>query len=130
MKSSLAHSKSTARYGLGILVILCAIASAPLLSSAHSPSASVRVVNNSGWEIRHLYLSPVGRDDWGPDQLNDGVISPGGEFTVSNISCSEGSTIKVISEDADGCFLSQVVACSESAVWTITNNATPNCGSE
>ena len=130
MKSFLAHSRSTTRYGLGILAVFCVFASATLLSSARSPSPSIRVVNNSGWEIRHLFLSPVSQDNWGPDQLNNGVISPGGEFTISNVSCSEGSSIKVISEDADGCFLSQIVACSEGAVWTITSNATPNCGSE
>ncbi|MGB7925743.1 MAG: hypothetical protein WCF57_21070, partial [Pyrinomonadaceae bacterium] len=84
-------------------------------------------VNNSGWEIRYLYLSPADSDNWGADQMNGSTLSSGGSFTISNVSCS-GSEIKVVSEDMDGCFISKVVACTEGAVWTITNDARPNCG--
>jgi hypothetical protein len=100
----------------------------PLLSMAHAPSTAITIVNNSSHEIRHLYLSPPDQNNWGSDQLVNSVISPnGGSFTISNVSCS-GSSIKVIAEDQDGCFVYQVVTCSENVTWTIASNATRDCG--
>ena len=36
--------------------------------------------------------------------------------------------IRVIAEDEDGCFLSIVVNCDDSATWTITNGSARDCG--
>lgn len=126
MKSLLAilNSKTTRRLAI-LVAVFCALVAMPLLSGAQT-QASVTIVNNSNWEIRHLYLSPVNSDNWGADQLNELVIRPGDSFTL-NISCDQ-SQIKVISEDQDGCFLSNTVACNGNSVWTITSAATPNCG--
>jgi len=100
----------------------------PLLSKAYAPSTAITIVNNSSREIRHVYLSPPDQNNWGADQLVNSVISPnGGSFTISNVSCG-GSSIKVIAEDQDGCFLYQVVTCSESVSWTIASGATRDCG--
>jgi hypothetical protein len=42
--------------------------------------------NNSGAvDICELYLSPVGTDSWGPDQLKGQKIAAGGKFTLTNI---------------------------------------------
>ena len=100
----------------------------PLLSQAYAPSTAITVVNNSSREIRHVFLSAPDQNNWGPDQLVNSVISAnGGSFTISNVSCG-GPSIKVIAEDQDGCFSYQVVSCSESATWTITNDTTRDCG--
>jgi hypothetical protein len=114
-------------FRLAMLVALLAVlgAAAPLLSGAQSQTA-VQIVNNSRWEVRHLYLSPVDNDNWGPDQLSEMVIAPGQSYTL-NVSCNQAE-VKLISEDQDGCFLSQTVACTGNAVWTITNDLVPNCG--
>lgn len=104
--------------------ILGALLSLPLLSSASAPVSSLAIVNNSNWVISNIFLSPVDRDDWGPDQLEGSVINPGGSHTL-NLSC-EG-TIKVITEDSNGCFLTQVVDCAGGS-WTISNDASPDCG--
>jgi hypothetical protein len=102
---------------------------APSLSNAHvSSTSTITIVNNSGREIRHVYLSAPDQNNWGSDQLVNSVISPnGGSFTISDASCS-GSTIKVIAEDSEGCFSYQVVSCSEGASWTITNDTARDCG--
>jgi len=101
---------------------------APLLSNARVASTSIAITNNSGREIRHLYLSAPDQNNWGSDQLVGSVISPnGGSFTISNVNCG-GATIKVIAEDSEGCFSYQVVSCSESASWTITNDTARDCG--
>ena len=101
---------------------------APLLSNAHVPSSSITIVNNSGREIRHVYLSAPDQNNWGSDQLVNSVIAPnGGSVTLSDVSCG-GASIKVIAEDQEGCFSYQVVSCSESVTWTITNDSARDCG--
>ena len=114
------------------LVLLSVIAGVmvcgPLVSRAHAPTASITIVNNSNREIRHVFLSPPDQNNWGPDQLVNSVIpANGGSVTISNASCG-GPTIKVIAEDHEGCFVYQVVSCSESSTWTITNEAARDCG--
>ena len=100
----------------------------PLLSKAHAPTTAITIVNNSSREIRHLYLSPPDQNNWGSDQLVNSVIPPnGGSFTISDANCG-GASIKVIAEDQEGCFIYKVVACSESAGWTITNEDSRDCG--
>ena len=117
---------STSLVVLGIFIGMMVFG--PLLSRAYAPSTAITIVNNSSREIRHVYLSPPDQNNWGSDQLVNSVIPPnGGSFTISNVSCG-GSSIKVIAEDQDGCFLYQVVTCSESVSWTIASGATRDCG--
>lgn len=122
--------KAQASFALRLLFV-CAVAVAlvalPLLSNAKPVGASLTIVNNSSLDINNVYLSPADHDEWGANQLNNTVIHPGGSYTLSDLSCSQG-TIKVIAEDQNGCFLSQVVSCTASSTWTITNDANPNCG--
>lgn len=130
MKSPFAKSKPHAnRIFVILLTVMGILATVPFLSGAHtSPTTSITVVNNSSREIRHVYLSASNQDNWGPDQLGGSMIgSGGGSYTLTNVACSEAD-IKVITEDLNGCFLYQVVSCGQSATWTITNDATPDCG--
>ena len=113
-------------YRLAILSLsLFALAA---LSSARTPMAtSVNVVNNSSREIRAVYLSHVNADDWTGNQLNNGaVIAAGQSYNLSNVACDQ-QQVKVIAEDQDGCFLSTVVSCGDSATWTITNDTARDC---
>lgn len=42
--------------------------------------------NNAGAvDICQLFLSPVGTENWGPDQLQGNTIPAGGKFTLNNI---------------------------------------------
>lgn len=99
----------------------------PLLSRAYAPSTAITIVNNSSREIRHVYLAPPDQNNWGSDQLGSSVIAANGGSVTINANC-DGVGIKVIAEDHEGCFFYEVVTCSESATWTITNSATPDCG--
>ena len=116
---------SLAVLGVFIGMMVCG----PFLSQAHAPTTpAITIVNNSGREIRHVYLSAPDQDNWGSDQLVNSVISPnGGSFTISDANCG-GASIKVIAEDQEGCFSYQVVACSGSISWTITNDTSRDCG--
>ncbi|MGB7921642.1 MAG: hypothetical protein WCF57_00220, partial [Pyrinomonadaceae bacterium] len=63
MKNPLATSKLAVARLATFVLMLSAFAAMPLLSRAHQPqAASITVVNNSGWEIRYLYLSPADSD--------------------------------------------------------------------
>lgn len=130
MKSHFAEPKNnTKRRFAFVLTVIGILATVPLLSGAPpQATTNITVVNNSSREIRHIYLSPTTQDNWGPDQLGGSLLgSGGGSYTLSNVACSQ-TNIKVITEDQNGCFLYQVVTCGQSSTWTITNDATPDCG--
>ena len=97
------------------------------LSSARTATTSLNIVNNSNKEIRNVYLSHVNLDDWGSNQLGDAIISPGQSFALNNAACDQ-QQVKVVAEDQDGCFLSTVISCGDSASWTITNDSARDCG--
>jgi len=104
---------------------LCTLAALTPRSSA-TTSLTISIVNNGGVEIRHLYLSPADNDNWGADQLNQTAISPGAS---RNLEVSwDQSTVKLVAEDQDGCFLNTTVAATGSPVWTITSDTARDCG--
>ena len=91
-------------------------------------ATSVNIVNTSNKEIRNVYLSHVNADDWSANQLANGATIPSGQsYSLSNVAC-DSQQVKVIAEDADGCFVSTVVSCGDSATWTITNDTSRDCG--
>ena len=110
-----------------ICVALITFGSLPLLSRARTVSTSVNIVNNSSREIRNVYLSHVNSDDWGGNQLGNATIAAGQSSTLNNLACDQ-QQVKVIAEDQDGCFLSTVVNCGDSATWTITTDTARDCG--
>lgn len=107
-----------------ILVVMLS-ALTPLYATTPS-SLTITVVNNSSREIRRFYLSPADNDNWGPDQLNESAISPGVTRTL-NVSWDQ-STVKLVAEDQDGCFMSTTVQATGNPVWTITSDTARNCG--
>ena len=110
-----------------ILVALLALAAMPLMSSARTVATSVNIVNNSSREIINVYLSHVNTNDWSGNQLGNATVPAGQSFTLNNVACDQ-QQVRVIAEDADGCFLSTVVTCGDSATWTVTNSSARDCG--
>jgi len=109
-----------------VLMLVVMLGTLTPLSATTAPPLTVKVVNNSSREIRRLFLSPVDNDNWGPDQLNQSSISPG---TTRNLNVSwDQSTVKLVAEDQDGCFLSTTVDATGTPVWTITSDTTRDCG--
>ena len=114
-------------WSVALLIILGILATVTASRVARASLSSITVVNSStSLEIRHLYLSPVDQDNWGPDQLGNSTIATGGSFALNGVTCSD--TIKVIAEDQNGCFLYKTVSCADDLTWTIGNDATPDCG--
>jgi hypothetical protein len=128
MKSRMIKSERAVNRLPLLLIVIGILAAVPWLSGAWAQGTiNITIVNNSRWEIRRVYLAAGDPNNWGPDQLNGSVISPGSSFTLSNVSC-DGASIRVITEDQNGCFLYDNVSCGGNATWTITNDATPDCG--
>jgi len=123
-KRNAANKRGTMTISLAVLFVLALF---PLASIGRAPATSLNIVNNSTRTIRNVYLSHVGSDDWGSNQLGNSVISPSQSFQLSNISC-DSQQIQVIAEDEDGCFLSTPVTCEQSSSWTVTNDTARDCG--
>ncbi len=113
-----------------ILIICVALFALAALSVARTPATttSVNIVNNSSRAIRNVYLSHVNVDDWGDNQLGENsTIAPGQSVNLANVACDQGQ-VKVIGEDQDGCFVSTVTTCGNSATWTLTDDTARDCG--
>ncbi len=112
-----------------MLVILLVLAAIPAAAAAKK-KATIKVVNQSKWEIHHLYLSSTTDKHWGPDQLGDAVIdAKGGTFKLTNIDCDDYD-IKVVDEDGDECVVEAVNLCGDDTVWKITDKILLACENE
>ena len=115
------------------LLLIIAFAMTALFGIAALPRAeghsgiSITLTNSSHREIYHVYLAPGDPNNWGPDKLNGSTISPGASHVLSDVACS-GSTIRVIAEDQNGCFVYNNASCDSNQNWEITDNTTPDCG--
>ena len=125
---NLRNALLNSRIWLYSLVLVAAVSALFALTSPSTATKSlltIRVVNNSNWEIRHLYLSPADNNNWGDDQLNEAISSG----ATRNLEVSwDQSTVKLVAEDQDGCFLNTTVETTGSPVWTITTDTVRNCG--
>ena len=110
---------------LMLVALLVGMATMTVRTGASTPLSAITITNNSQHEIRAIYLAHAGSDDWGDNQLGGAVISPGGTYTLSFT--WDQSTVKIVAEDKDGCFISTTVETS-STDWTITNESARNCG--
>lgn len=116
------------RWVISTVVVLAVLVSMTLLATARArPAMTITISNNSQLLIRNLYLAPGNPDDWGPNQLGESGIAAGASVTLSNVSC-EGSSVRVIAEDQNGCFIYQSVSCGDTGAWTITGSETADCG--
>ena len=88
--------------------------------------ATIKVINQSKWEIHHLYLSSTTEKEWGPDQLGDETIAKGETFTLTKIDCDDYD-IKVVDEDGDECVVEEVNLCGDDTVWKITDKILLKC---
>ena len=110
-----------------VVFAMSSLAAVAANRASRTPSFNITIANNTSLEIRHVYLAHSDQDDWSADQLNASSILAGRSTTLSNISWDQPN-IKVIAEDQNGCFFYQTLACEENSTWTISNNATPDCG--
>ena len=104
-----------------VVLLLCAFA-----TPAFAKKATVKVINQSKWEIHHLFLSSSSDEEWGPDQLGEDVLAKGDSFTITSIPCDEYD-IKVVDEDGDECIIEAVDLCRDNSFWKITDKDLLEC---
>lgn len=104
-----------------VAIVVCALA-----APAFAERATVKVINQSKWEIHHLFLSSASDEEWGPDQLEDEILTKGDQITLTNIPCDEYD-IKVVDEDGDECIIEAVSLCKDNSFWKITDKDLLEC---
>jgi hypothetical protein len=112
--------KKTLQLTLSTLV-LCA-----LTAPAFARTATVKIINQSKWEIHHIYLSSSDDEEWGSDQLEDEILAKGESLTLSDIDC-DLYDIKVVDEDGDECVIEKVDLCGDHSYWKITDKELLKC---
>jgi hypothetical protein len=108
---------------LSLAVLLLCSLTTPMFAAR---KATVKIINQSKWEIHHIYLSSTEEQEWGPDQLEDDVLSKGQSLTLTNIPC-DLYDIQVVDEDGDECVIEEVDLCGDHSYWKITDKALLEC---
>jgi hypothetical protein len=88
--------------------------------------ATVKIINQSKWEIHNVFLSSTADDRWGPDQLEDEILAKGDSLTLTNIAC-DTYDIKIVDEDGDECIIEEVELCDDDSYWKITDKDLLEC---
>ena len=68
---------------------------------AYAGDMTLKVTNNTGYDIYHLYVSEAASDEWGDDVLDVDVLEDGDVVKV-NISGYSSPKFDVQAEDEDG----------------------------
>lgn len=105
-------------------VLLAVVASLSFASVAQAETVTVQ--NGSSFAIFQFFLSPMDADEWGPDQLRDGVIESGGAFELSGIGCDDYD-VKLVDEDGDVCIVAAPDICGEDQTWIIEDDGLLAC---
>jgi hypothetical protein len=109
---------------LSTAAVLSLLLAAPLIAAPKH--ATVKVINQSKWEIHHLYLSSSTDNEWGEDQLGEEVLAKGDSITLTDIEC-DTYDIKVVDEDGDECIIEEADLCRDNSYWKITDKDLLEC---
>ncbi|HEX8169481.1 MAG TPA: hypothetical protein VF824_02950 [Thermoanaerobaculia bacterium] len=107
-----------------VALLVLAVLTLPVLAAQRH--ATVKIINQSKWEIHHLYLSSTDDDEWGDDQLGEDVLTKGDSVTLTDIPC-DTYDIRVVDEDGDECIIEQADLCRDNSYWKITDKDLLEC---
>ena len=105
-----------------VLTLLSAFA----LPGFAGDKATVKIINQSKWEIHHIYFGSSSDETWGDDYLGEDVLAKGDSLTLSEIECGDYD-IKVVDEDGDECVIEEVSLCGDNVFWKITDKDLLEC---
>ena len=126
MQNFFVHRRDYASIETLMKKTLIALLLLALTAPAFAEKAKVKVINQSKWEIHHLFLSASDEAEWGPDQLGEDVLTKGDSFTLTGIPC-DTYDIKVVDEDGDECVIEAVDLCRDHSYWKITDKDLLEC---
>jgi hypothetical protein len=115
--------KTLNRISLALLLLF--IVALPAFAGGKK-KATVKIINQSKWEIHHIYLSSTDDEHWGDDQLEDEILEKGQSLTLTNIAC-DTYDVKVVDEDGDECVIEEVDLCGDESYWKITDKELLEC---
>lgn len=110
------------RHQLFLHLAIVVLAVSPLKAE----KSDITFINESGFDIHEIYLSPSEEREWGPDQLDDDVLEDDSSLRLHSIECGEFD-IKLVDEDDDECIVEEVDLCGESVEWRITPSELLGC---
>ena len=126
--TSFTHRLKSAVLWAAIFALLVgALAVTPLGANAQN-RYTLKITNNSKWDIYHLYVASTEDNKWGPDQLGDGdndTIDSGKAFTLTGFSAGEYN-VKFVDEDGDSCVLKNVKIFKNES-WVLTTAWLEKC---
>ena len=99
---------------------------ASLLLLAFVDNATVKIINQSSWEIHHVFLSASDEQSWGEDQLEDEILAKGESLTLTGIAC-DLYDVKIVDEDGDECIVEEVDLCGGKSYWKVTDKDLQDC---
>lgn len=105
---------------LRLMATLFAVGAATAACTSSSSDATLRVQNRSDFSIVELYVTPVGKSDWGRNLLGGDVLNPG-ESTTLLVSC-DTYDVRLVDESNVDCEVLDVDLCLNDADWIIRNN--------
>jgi hypothetical protein len=91
---------------------------------------SLKITNNSKYQITKLFVASTEDNEWGPDQFGTGksdVLNPGEVFTLTDLMAGEYN-IKFIDPDGDACVLKNIKIFKNES-WSLTSAWLEQCGS-
>jgi hypothetical protein len=101
-------------------LFLCLATSACVIADGDS---SLRVSNDSDFEIHEMYVTPVSSSSWGRDLLGSDILFPGDTMYLE-IDCGTYDAM-LIDETGAVCEVLNLDLCFDDADWVIRNNS---CG--
>lgn len=97
-----------------------AVAGCSSSSDSSGPDATLKVKNNSDFQIVELHVTSVGNSSWGPNLLSSAGLDPGSSITLG-VNCDTYDALLVDEAGVD-CQLHSIDLCLNDADWIIQND--------
>jgi hypothetical protein len=102
-----------------LALLLCAATTASCVIV--DADSSLRVANDSDFEIHEMYVTPVDSPTWGPNLLGGDVLFPGESMLVA-LDCGTYDAM-LVDETGAYCEIPRIDLCFDDADWIIRNNS-------
>jgi len=110
---------------LAVSFALVALLASAIPVAAQSSHYSLRMENNTGYDLYRVYFSSVNTNQWGDDMLGTRIFRDGTTFTITGIAPGRYD-LKFVDQDRDVCILRNVVIYG-SLNWDLSQNWLLSC---
>lgn len=67
-------------------------------------AATIKIENESSWEIHEIYFAPSNQEEWGEDHLGKQVLKPGMTLSLTGVTPGKWD-VRLVDEDEDECIV-------------------------